>query len=120
MFESRAFKPEEDVEDWEYLPAENDESITTPFTAFVFTIDNDPLGVGTVIGRLSDKEDIHPVIEIDDPKAPTGKVHLLGSECWWGVVDTAVNSITPEGMQRVQSAYEYVQRLDEEYQASLN
>jgi hypothetical protein len=122
MFEGRRFENEDtSVDDYEYTDRDTGEVYTTPFPVVVFTIENELLGVGLVVGEIEWGEDCMPVIEVDDADAPSGKVHLLGAECWWAPAAADVTDIlSSKGMDQLVGAFAYSQKLDQEDQASQN
>lgn len=72
---SEAFKP------CRFIDPDTGEIQESPFTVAVLGLQNELLGVGTVIGALDGgKWDEMPVISIEDKD---GFVELLGDECWW-------------------------------------
>lgn len=67
-----------------YEDRETGESMTSPFPAAVVGVDDEVLGVGRVIGAITDDDwDGMPVIAIEDTTAEGGTVEILGIECFW-------------------------------------
>lgn len=68
---------------------ENDQAYISPFSVFVYGVNAEVLGRGTLIGMLHDKKTgaQEPVVSISDPKSPTGEIELLNQECVWEPID---------------------------------
>lgn len=112
MFESRYYSnlPETILTDYEHHDPDSPEPLKTPFAAVAFTADEQLLGLGVVIGYLAEIDEL--IIEIEDPQAPDGKVHLLDSECIWGPSNPEiVDFFMPLLGDRV-SAYRYAHTID--------
>lgn len=99
-----------------YTDRDLEEAWTSPFPTAVIGINDELLGVGQVIGAITDEDwDDMPVIQLDDPKSPTGKVEILGVECWWtpGLEDELVDVIASKAAGRtIMEASVYVQMLE--------
>jgi hypothetical protein len=119
MFESRkSGEPEYPVTPFE-IAIDDYEGLYSPFPVIVATKESKPLGVGFVIGKVETGDNADPVIEIEDIDAPTGKVHLLGSECvWYPCAQEVADMAKESGMEGIRSAYVYAQRLDKDVQAN--
>ncbi len=125
MLEGRIVEFEEESMWWpyEHQDRETGQQFASPFEVAVLTVDQKPLGPGKVIGMIGDASDGMPVIEVEDLRAPSGKVQILGSECWWVPLglDPELPRLTDlDFAKNGVSAYEYVQQLDQSSIASTN
>lgn len=110
-------RPEE-LQPYTYAAFGGEGSQTTPFAVSVRTReiprsgkdDTDPsryLGLGIALGQLVNGAERMLVIELEDPKAPTGTVPVLGCEVWWRTITPITELTKPEV-----SAYAYAQAVN--------
>ncbi len=96
-----------------YTDRETNTDFNSPFPVAVFGIRNELLGVGTVIGSITDDEwDEMPIISIQDKEET---VEILGAECWWScpLDNEMVELLATDNMAKsIVRATTYVQLLD--------
>lgn len=96
-----------------YTDRETGADFTSPFPVAVFGIKNELLGVGTVIGSITDDDwDAMPVIAIQDKEET---IEILGAECWWScpLDNEMVELLATDNMAKsMVRATTYVQLLD--------
>jgi hypothetical protein len=87
--------------------------LTSPFAVAAFTVRQEFLGEGLVVGQVDDGGVPVPVINIHDRDAHK-VVSLLSSECYWRVLDeeTERNLMDPRIKEKALGAFKYVQGMD--------
>ena len=112
-----------DIEALEFETSKG-EVLTSPFEVVVLSRDSIFLGYGKIVGQISEGEDCVPIIEMEDPQAPDGLVHLLGGiECQWEVSTELLKAKLAEvagGVFTALRPFEYTQALDRAYNAGNN
>jgi hypothetical protein len=118
---ARRILDEQPIEKHSHKDPKTGNVLTSPFEVAAFTIRQEFLGEGLVVGQVDDGGVPVPVIDIHDRSAHK-VVSLLGSECYWRVLDEEIEKklMDPRMKERALGAYEYVQGLDTRDQASPN
>lgn len=110
---ARRILEEQPIEKHSHNDPETGNVLTSPFEVAVFTVRQEFLGDGLVVGQVDDGGVPVPVINIHDLDAHK-VVSLLGSECYWRVLDKKTEDMLmdPRMEERALGAFEYVQGMD--------